>query len=198
MITNRKEYIRYLKADEAAFKVSTAGIINTLRFQAGLFFFVEKYILLHYTKLLRKVEWLHYRKNDSLFRKFQYLYALRHYRKMSVRQQISIPLHTTGEGLCILHLGPIIVNSGACLGRFCTLQPGVVIGQKSNSTEVPLIGNHVYFCPGAIVIGKVSIGDYAIIAPNSVVIHNVAPYDTVSGIPAKTIRKNPTATLIAI
>lgn len=45
-------------------------------------------------------------------------------------------------------------------------------------------------CIGSKVIGRVVIGDNVIIAPNSVVIKDVANGDIVSGVPAKSIKKD--------
>ncbi|RYB95853.1 acyltransferase [Nocardioides oleivorans] len=50
------------------------------------------------------------------------------------------------------------------------------------------IGNSVFIGQGAIVLGGVSIGDGASVGANAVVTRDVAPGDTVVGIPARSVR----------
>lgn len=68
------------------------------------------------------------------------------------------------------------------------MNSGAMIGNKNGNENRATIGNHVEITFGAKVVGKVTIGDYAIIAPNSVVIKDVPPYAVVSGVPAKIIK----------
>ena len=51
------------------------------------------------------------------------------------------------------------------------------------------IGNDVWIGDNTLIIGGVEIGDGAIIAMGSVVLHDVPPYTIVAGVPAKEIRK---------
>jgi len=50
------------------------------------------------------------------------------------------------------------------------------------------IGNDVWICANVVISDGISIGDGAIIAANSVVTSDVAPYTIVGGVPAKLIR----------
>ncbi|WP_369814219.1 hypothetical protein [Marmoricola sp. Leaf446] len=50
------------------------------------------------------------------------------------------------------------------------------------------MGSRVEFGPGAVVIGDVSIGDDAVIAPSAVVVRDVRPGDVVGGNPARSLR----------
>jgi serine O-acetyltransferase len=103
---------------------------------------------------------------------------------------INIPVNVAGPGLAIYHLGPITINKLVRIGSNCTLQPGVVIGQNRSEENVPVIGDSVYFGPGAKVFGKVRVGNNVVIAPNSVVVKDVPDNCVVSGIPAKSITKD--------
>lgn len=51
-----------------------------------------------------------------------------------------------------------------------------------------VIGNSVYIGSGAIIIGPVVIGDFAVIGAGSLVTKNVEAYSVVVGVPAKKIR----------
>jgi serine O-acetyltransferase len=64
----------------------------------------------------------------------------------------------------------------------------VVIGQNRSEENVPVIGDNVYFSPGAKVFGKIRIGNNTVIAPNSVVVKDVPDDCVVSGIPAERIK----------
>lgn len=75
------------------------------------------------------------------------------------------------------------------MGDFCTVNSGVIIGNKTKPYNKPSIGNNVEITIGAKVIGNVTVGDHAIVAPNSVVIKDVDPYTVVSGVPAVIIKK---------
>ena len=64
------------------------------------------------------------------------------------------------------HLGLIRVGTFAKVGAHCTIGPNVVIGTKDKFENIATIGDNVEICLGAKVIGKVHIGNNAIIAPN--------------------------------
>ena len=76
---------------------------------------------------------------------------------------------------------------GEGMDENCTVYQQVTIGQKNG--EYPVIGNNVTIYPGARILGGITVGDNSIIAPNSVVIHDVSDNDTVAGVPAKSIRR---------
>ena len=63
-----------------------------------------------------------------------------------------------------------------------------MLGQKG-PTEKPVIGDHVFFTPGAKVIGGITIGNHVVVAQNAVVVKDVPDYSIVGGVPAKIIRK---------
>ena len=52
-----------------------------------------------------------------------------------------------------------------------------------------VIGNKVWICENAVVLGGVTIGDGAVIGANAVVTKDVPPYTVVGGSPAKVIKK---------
>lgn len=103
---------------------------------------------------------------------------------------ITLPYQTTiGPGLYIGHYGNIIVSPDAIIGHTCNLSQGVTIGVSGRGQRrgVPIIGNRVYIAAGAVVAGKITIGDDVVIAANSLVITNVAAHMTVMGVPAQVI-----------
>jgi serine O-acetyltransferase len=106
-------------------------------------------------------------------------------RSLRIRLGFSIPLNVFGPGLSIAHYGTIVVNKYARIGENCRIHPGVCIGVHRGA--VPIIGDNVYFGPGAKVFGRVVVGNDAAIGANAVVTHDVSPNTTVIGAPARTI-----------
>jgi len=80
----------------------------------------------------------------------------------------------------------ILIADGVTIGDDCTINTGVCLVHRANSRGegVPVIGNHVYFGVGCKVIGNITVGDYAVIGANAVVLKDVPPGHTAVGIPA--------------
>jgi serine O-acetyltransferase len=91
-----------------------------------------------------------------------------------------------GKGLYLGHWGPVVINGLVELGDNCTLSHLVTIGQtnRGNKSGTPKIGNRVCIGTGAVVVGKISIGDNVLIAPNAFVNFNVPSNSIVIGNPA--------------
>lgn len=108
----------------------------------------------------------------------------------------SISAHAKiGKGTVFYHRGiGCVVHPKAEIGKDCKIFQNVTIGSKwSNSKckgESPIIGNNVMIGAGAVILGKIRIGDNSIIGANSVVIDDVPPNSIVVGIPAKELKKN--------
>ena len=62
-------------------------------------------------------------------------------------------------------------NCFAKIGANCNLSKNVLIGQELRGPRKgsPVLGNNVYVGIGAAIVGKVTIGDDVLIAPNSFV-----------------------------
>ena len=92
-----------------------------------------------------------------------------------------------GRGLYIGHHGNIIIASGATLGDNVNRSPGVAIGQTNRGKKAgyPTIGNRVWIGTNAIIVGSVSIGDDALIAPGAYVNCDVPSRGVVIGNPGE-------------
>lgn len=113
--------------------------------------------------------------------------------RLDIRYGISIPYTTRiGPGLYIGHFGGIVVNPDAVLGRNCNLSHGVTIGQSNRGTRkgCPSIGDNVYIGPGAVLIGRIKIGNDVAVGANSVVTHDIPDHAVVAGVPGKVISLN--------
>jgi serine O-acetyltransferase len=94
-----------------------------------------------------------------------------------------------GEGVELGYGGiGVIVHRDAVIGRNVLLSPGVVVGGRSELPGAPVIEDDVKIGAGAKILGPIRIGAGARVGANAVVIHDVAPGETVAGIPARPIR----------
>ena len=100
--------------------------------------------------------------------------------------QIS-PSTRIGKGLYIVHRGPVVINCRAELGDNCTLGNIVTIGQTNRGKKAgcPKIGDRVFIGAGAVLVGKIVIGDDVIIAPNAYVTIDVPSRSMVIGNPGR-------------
>lgn len=92
-----------------------------------------------------------------------------------------------GKDLHIIHSGNIHIHPDTVIGDRCGILHDVTIGTNMKP-GAPIIGNDVFIGAGAKVLGKISIGDGAKIAANSVVINDVPPGTTAIGVPARVLR----------
>lgn len=79
--------------------------------------------------------------------------------------------------------------SAKSIGCDCWINQQVTIGYTFDA-EPPVIGNGVRISAGAKVVGKITVGDNAIVAANAAVVKDVAENMIVGGVPAKVIGEN--------
>ena len=143
-----------------------------------------------FERLMRKAE---YYKNCSknplqkIYSKFlQYLY----YRKR-IKLGFSIPLNVFGPGLSIAHIGSIVVNGNARIGKNCRIQESTTIGATNGSEKAPILGDNIFIGSGARIIGELTISNDVCIGANAVVVNNIEEDGiTVGGVPARKISDN--------
>lgn len=117
------------------------------------------------------------------------LYKLLH-RRYFYKYGFQIPFATNiGRGFYIAHFGNLVVHGHATLGDNCNLAHGITIGQTNRGKRkgCPTIGNRVWIGTGAVVVGKIIVGNNVLIAPNSYVNFDVPSNSIVLGNPAKVI-----------
>ena len=134
-----------------------------------------------YTRILRYTNY--FQKKNRLLYLF-YGYRLN---RLQLKYGFQISSSATiGKGLYIGHFGTVVVNPNAVLGDNVNLSPNVVIGQQNRGKKqgAPIIGGNVWIGSGAVVVGKIQIGDDVLIAPNSYVNFDVPSHSIVIGNPA--------------
>ena len=93
-----------------------------------------------------------------------------------------------GGGLHIPRFGAVILSHGS-IGENCTIEQNVTLGIAGRGEERghPTIGNRVFIGAGAMIVGKITVGDDAYIFPGSVVTRSVPPRAMVMGYPARVV-----------
>ncbi len=146
-----------------------------------------------------KLEWLLYADNMEEFRNLIYfrvgspsnlfdrfmLSVARVFFKPLESLMISSP--SVGPGLVIKHGYDTFVDAEK-IGENCLIFQDVVVGGKNEIDDRPTIGNYVHISVGSKVLGRITIGDHAVIAANSVVTKDMPPNSLALGIPARIIK----------
>ena len=120
------------------------------------------------------------------------IYSRRMYRKLSFKYGYQIPRITKiGGGMRISHYGPLLINSKTQIGNNCYLSHNITIGETKRGEKKgsPVFGDKVWIGPGAVIVGKVVIGDNVLISPNSYVNTDIPSNSLVMGNPARAIYK---------
>jgi serine O-acetyltransferase len=99
------------------------------------------------------------------------------------------PAAPMGCGVFLDHATGIVVGRTASIGDDVSILQDVTLGGTGKETgdRHPKVRNGVLIGAGAKILGNIEIGEGAKVAAGSVVLHPVAPYTTVAGVPAKVI-----------
>lgn len=186
-IRSRADYHRYLEADRRALEQTRR---RPRLFGDGVW---------RFQRLLRAIEYHEACRRAWYCRPWRTFLYLR-FHLLSVRLGFTIPPHVFGPGLSIAHRGTIVVNSCARVGANCRLHACTNIGSWAGAArEAPVIGEHVYIGPGAILYGPITIADNIAIGANAVVIASfLEPDITIAGAPARKVRDGGTKRLVPI
>lgn len=188
MIQTKADLKHYIECDRKAL-----GLPEKLSFARQIKEFFMPTPILAYMITLRKLE---YYSNNQRFYKLKLLgggiYYKICYRRLSIKLGLKIPLNAFGPGLKIAHIGGIIVNENVKVGKCCSIRPYTVIGNKQDgkNDQVPIIGDNVTIGCNVSIIGKIKIGNDAVIGAGSVVVKDVPNGGVVVGNPAKLVRIN--------
>lgn len=100
-------------------------------------------------------------------------------------------IHPTAKisgGLHLPHAVGIVIGEDVSIGENTTIYQNVTIGRSDIREKTsPVIGAHVTIYAGAVIAGAVTIGNGAVVGSNAVVRSDVAPGETVGGVPAKVL-----------
>ncbi|WP_026463368.1 serine O-acetyltransferase [Adhaeribacter aquaticus] len=93
-----------------------------------------------------------------------------------------------GRGFNLFHGQSTVIHQDSVIGRNVTLRHNTTIGNGKSEKDVPCIGNNVQIGANVVIIGKINIGDNAIIGAGSVVIKDVPSFSVVAGNPARVVK----------
>lgn len=108
------------------------------------------------------------------------------YLRSSRRSGLEILVPELGGGVVMPHWGRIILNAES-IGTNLYVFHDVTVGNDYR-TGRPVIGSNVFLGAGAILIGKIHVGDHAVVAAGSVVVQDVPSRSLVAGNPARVIK----------
>lgn len=141
-----------------------------------------------FTCYLRKTA--HYSSRKKSFAVIAYLYnrVLYHHYRFRYGFDIS-PTTRIGPGLYIGHFGGVVVSPHAILGANVNIAHGVTIGAASRGprTGAPTLEDRVWVGANAVLVGNITIGHDALIAPGAYVNFDVPPMAVVLGNPGKVV-----------
>jgi serine O-acetyltransferase len=103
---------------------------------------------------------------------------------------ISIPPQCEiGEGIYIGHYGSIILAPECRIGHNCSLAQNVTIGVAGSGDKrgAPVVGNRVFIGAHSVMVGRITIGDDAVVCAGSVVTRSVPARAVVMGNPARVV-----------
>jgi serine O-acetyltransferase len=144
-----------------------------------------------FTYYLRKVA--HQSTKRRSFGVFSYIYnrILLHHYRFKYGFDIS-PTTKIGPGFYIGHFGGVVISPYAVLGANVNIAQGVTIGATSRGSRIgaPTLEDRVWVGANAVLVGKITIGREALIAPGAYVNFDVPSGSVVMGNPGKVVSAN--------
>lgn len=184
MIKSYSDYLFYLESDRLALN---RKIPRSLK--EKLDSIINNDSIWTFQKLLRKTEYYDNCEKKFFLKKLYCKYLRYKLKKMEKNLNIEIWLNIFGPGLCISHMGGIIVHERARIGANCKILNGVSIGMSTtNADTAPIIGDNVFIGSGAKIIGPIILADNIAVGANAVVNKSfIEKGISIGGVPAKKI-----------
>ncbi|MBE6330821.1 MAG: serine acetyltransferase [Bacteroidales bacterium] len=144
----------------------------------------EVYYIYHYIRHMRYVEYYQNKKGIS---KLLYFWHFLKYKRLGFKLHFTIYPGTIGAGFRIYHVGGFThVGRNVSIGKNCTMQPGVVFGNKTEDEDnrQVIVGDNCYIGLNAKILGPIKIGHNVTIGANAVVTKDIPDNVVVGGVPA--------------
>ena len=147
-------------------------------------------------KWLRNSRYYDYYKHRLLteggfINKLLFFYYSRKKNLLGERLGIDAETRNVETGLIIYHIGSVIINGGAVIGKNCILHGQNCIGNKgASNSPCPHIGDNVEIGVGAKIIGDVQIANGIRIGAGSVVVQSFTDKNVIrGGVPARIVHQ---------
>lgn len=146
----------------------------------------EKDILSKHTILLRKTEY-HINNNHKVL---GVIYKIR-LARLQNKYSLHIPVNCCDIGLKIMHVGPVLINGNATIGKNVSIHINTGIVASGIDSSVPILGDNIVVGIGSVILGGITIANNVAIGANAVVNKSIIEEDiAVAGVPAKKISNN--------
>jgi serine O-acetyltransferase len=139
---------------------------------------------------------MHFRSRPGLLAKFAYYFCRFRREHYTIKYGYQILEGTQiGPGLYLGHLGALVINHQARIGRNVNIAVGTTIGQTNRGKRqgAPTIGDRVWIGTNAVIVGRVTIGAGSLIGPGAYVNFDVPPNSVLIGNPAQIVADTGTA-----
>ena len=181
MIQSKKDLKRYLKIEREKYKKRRVYLFRPCLSESSL---IWKYVC-----RLRYEEY-HYNSKH----KIRYLFF--HFLKTKLGRKLgfSIGINCIDEGLKIMHIGSILINSKH-IGKNCAIHINVSLVAGGRDSSTPIIGDNVVIGVGTTIVGGVKIANGIAIGANSLVNKSFEEENiAIAGNPARKISNNGSST----
>ncbi|MFO7177319.1 MAG: serine O-acetyltransferase [Pseudomonadota bacterium] len=114
------------------------------------------------------------------------------YRSVRNLYGIELPYNARiGRRVVFEHQHGIVIHAQSVIGDDCILRQGVTLGLRrlDGLDDAPILGRGVNVGAGAKILGRVHVGDHAVVGANAVVLNDVAPGALVVGVPARPVAR---------
>lgn len=146
----------------------------------------EKDILSKHNILLRKTEY--HINNGHKIRGIVYKIRLA---KLQNKYALHIPVNCCDIGFKIMHVGPVLINGNATLGKNVSIHINTGIVANGVTSLVPTLGDNIVVGIGSVILGGITIANNVAIGANAVVNKSITDENiAVAGVPAKKISDN--------
>ena len=179
-IKSKKDLKTWLSYERRKYKIGN----SLLSFISAILFLSEKKVTWRIQRRLRICEY-----HLNCGHKLRYKINLALYHRLSFKVGIKIPPNTCGKGLFIVHLGSVLVNSGAKIGEDVSfhINTSVVAGPNNKNA---VIGDGTILFVGSTVLKGVTVAENVMIGAGAVVTKDILEDSVcVAGAPAKTVSK---------
>ena len=137
------------------------------------------------SRYIRKFSY-YFRKSSTCKNSLLQLYYRFRFKRIKARHGLEISFRTQiGEGFYLGHPYNITINDAVVIGKNCNIHKGATIGQENRGKRkgTPVIGDCVWIGINATIVGKITIGNDVLIAPNTYVNCDIPDHSVVFGNP---------------